>query len=94
MATTEALKTPVAAAGTAPLLKVRGLEAWFGVPLFERHGNRMALMPHSAELCAALGRSSAGTASLCGAASITRRWRWAAVMRSSVGSDRQWRRTG
>jgi DNA-binding transcriptional LysR family regulator len=37
--------------------QMRGLEAWFGVPLFERHGNRMALMPHSAELGAALGRS-------------------------------------
>ena len=30
MATIEALKTPAAAAGTAPLLKVRGLEAWYG----------------------------------------------------------------
>ncbi len=37
--------------------QIRGLEAWFGAPLFERAGNRATLMPHGAELAAALGRS-------------------------------------
>ena len=34
--------------------QIRGLEAWFGAPLFERAGNRATLMPHGAELAAAL----------------------------------------
>lgn len=37
--------------------QVRSLEARFGAPLFERHGNRATLLPHGAELAAALGRS-------------------------------------
>lgn len=37
--------------------QVRGLEDWLGAPLFERHGNRATLLPHGAELAAALGRS-------------------------------------
>lgn len=37
--------------------QVRGLEAWFGAPLFERSGNRATLLPHAAELAQALARS-------------------------------------
>lgn len=37
--------------------QVRGLEAWFGAPLFARCGNRATLLPHAAELATALGRS-------------------------------------
>jgi DNA-binding transcriptional LysR family regulator len=37
--------------------QVRGLESWFGAPLFERSGNRAALKPHAAELALALTRS-------------------------------------
>ena len=37
--------------------QVRGLEAWFGAPLFERPGNRATLLPHGAELAAALARA-------------------------------------
>ena len=44
MATTEALKTPAATAGTAPLLKVRGLEAWYGES-HVLHGISLAVEP-------------------------------------------------
>lgn len=37
--------------------QVRGLEAWFGAPLFERHGNRAILLPHAAALAEALSRA-------------------------------------
>lgn len=37
--------------------QIRGLEAWFGAPLFERAGNRALLLPHAAALAAALGRA-------------------------------------
>lgn len=37
--------------------QVRGLETWFGAPLFERSGNRATLLPHAAELAQALARS-------------------------------------
>lgn len=37
--------------------QVRGLEDWFGAPLFERTGNRATLLPHGAELAAALARA-------------------------------------
>ncbi len=37
--------------------QVRGLEDWLGAALFERRGNRANLLPHGAELAAALGRS-------------------------------------
>jgi len=37
--------------------QVRGLEAWFGAPLFERHGNRASLLPHAVELAQALARA-------------------------------------
>ena len=37
--------------------QVRGLEAWFGAPLFERSGNRATLLPHAAELAQALALS-------------------------------------
>jgi DNA-binding transcriptional LysR family regulator len=37
--------------------QVRGLEAWFGAPLFERSGNRATLLPHAEALARALARS-------------------------------------
>ena len=37
--------------------QVRGLEAWFGAPLFERHGNRATLLPHAGGLAQALTRA-------------------------------------
>ena len=37
--------------------QVRGLEDWLGAALFERRGNRARLLPHGADLAAALGRS-------------------------------------
>lgn len=37
--------------------QVRGLEDWFGAPLFERAGNRATLLPHGAELAAVLARA-------------------------------------
>jgi len=57
MATTEALKTPVAAAGTAPLLKVRGLEAWYGES-HVLHGIDFDVAP--GEVVTLLGRNGAG----------------------------------
>lgn len=57
MATTEALKTPVAAAGTAPLLKVRGLEAWYGESHI-LHGIDFDVAP--GEVVTLLGRNGAG----------------------------------
>jgi DNA-binding transcriptional LysR family regulator len=45
--------------------QVRGLEAWFGAPLFERQGNRATLKPHAAELAAALGRSFGDIEAAC-----------------------------
>jgi DNA-binding transcriptional LysR family regulator len=45
--------------------QVRGLEAWFGAPLFERQGNRATVMPHGAELAAALGRSFGDIEAAC-----------------------------
>lgn len=35
--------------------QIRGLEAWLGAPLFERMGNRVAMLPHAADLASALG---------------------------------------
>ena len=57
MATTEALKTPVAVAGTAPLLKVRGLEAWYGES-HVLHGIDFDVAP--GEVVTLLGRNGAG----------------------------------
>ena len=57
MATTEALKTPVAAAGSAPLLKVRGLEAWYGES-HVLHGIDFDVAP--GEVVTLLGRNGAG----------------------------------
>ncbi|MBB5224245.1 DNA-binding transcriptional LysR family regulator [Amaricoccus macauensis] len=37
--------------------QVRGLEDWFGAPLFERTGNRATLRPHGAELAESLARA-------------------------------------
>jgi LysR family transcriptional regulator, glycine cleavage system transcriptional activator len=45
--------------------QVRGLEAWFGAPLFERHGNRASLLPHAAELAQALARALDDIDSAC-----------------------------
>lgn len=45
--------------------QVRGLEAWFGAPLFERTGNRATLLPHGAELAAALGRAFGDVETAC-----------------------------
>ena len=57
MATTEALKMPTAAAGTAPLLKVRGLEAWYGES-HVLHGIDFDVAP--GEVVTLLGRNGAG----------------------------------
>ncbi|PZR79011.1 MAG: ABC transporter ATP-binding protein [Stutzerimonas stutzeri] len=57
MATIEALKNPVAAAGTAPLLKVRGLEAWYGESHI-LHGINFDVAP--GEVVTLLGRNGAG----------------------------------
>src|SRR6478735_6290056 len=57
MATTEALKTPAAAAGTAPLLKVRGLEAWYGES-HVLHGIDFDVAP--GEVVTLRGRNGAG----------------------------------
>jgi len=57
MATTEALKTPAAAAGTTPLLKVRGLEAWYGES-HVLHGIDFDVAP--GEVVTLLGRNGAG----------------------------------
>ena len=57
MATTEALKPPVAAAGTAALLKVRGLEAWYGES-HVLHGIDFDVAP--GEVVTLLGRNGAG----------------------------------
>ncbi len=57
MATTEALKAPMAAAGTAPLLKVRGLEAWYGES-HVLHGIDFDVAP--GEVVTLLGRNGAG----------------------------------
>ena len=57
MATTEALKAPAAAAGTAPLLKVRGLEAWYGES-HVLHGITFDVAP--GEVVTLLGRNGAG----------------------------------
>jgi len=37
--------------------QIRGLEAWFGAPLFRRAGNRTTLLPHAAALSATLARA-------------------------------------
>ncbi len=57
MATTEALKMPAAAAGTAPLLAVRGLEAWYGES-HVLHGIDFDVAP--GEVVTLLGRNGAG----------------------------------
>jgi branched-chain amino acid transport system ATP-binding protein len=57
MATTEALKTPAPADGTAPLLKVRGLEAWYGES-HVLHGIDFDVAP--GEVVTLLGRNGAG----------------------------------
>ena len=57
MATTEALTTPTAAAGIAPLLKVRGLEAWYGES-HVLHGIDFDVAP--GEVVTLLGRNGAG----------------------------------
>ena len=57
MATTEALKAPAAVAGTAPLLKVRGLEAWYGES-HVLHGIDLDVAP--GEVVTLLGRNGAG----------------------------------
>ncbi len=45
--------------------QVRGLEAWFGTPLFERSGNRATLLPHASELASALRRAFGDVATAC-----------------------------
>lgn len=45
--------------------QVRGLEAWFGAPLFARSGNRATLLPHAAELAAALSRAFGDVEAAC-----------------------------
>lgn len=45
--------------------QVRGLEAWFGAPLFARSGNRATLLPHAAELAAALARAFGDVDAAC-----------------------------
>ena len=57
MATTEALKMPTAAPGSAPLLKVRGLEAWYGES-HVLHGIDFDVAP--GEVVTLLGRNGAG----------------------------------
>ncbi|RYE30475.1 MAG: ABC transporter ATP-binding protein [Hyphomicrobiales bacterium] len=57
MATTEALKTPASAAGTAALLQVRGLEAWYGES-HVLHGIDFDVAP--GEVVTLLGRNGAG----------------------------------
>ena len=57
MAGIEAVKAPVAAAGTAPLLKVRGLEAWYGES-HVLHGIDFDVAP--GEVVTLLGRNGAG----------------------------------
>ena len=57
MATIEALKTPVAASGPAPLLKVHGLEAWYGES-HVLHGIDFDVAP--GEVVTLLGRNGAG----------------------------------
>ncbi|CAH1660024.1 High-affinity branched-chain amino acid transport ATP-binding protein BraG [Hyphomicrobiales bacterium] len=57
MATTETLKPTAAAAGTAPLLKVRGLEAWYGES-HVLHGIDFDVAP--GEVVTLLGRNGAG----------------------------------
>jgi len=57
MATIEALKPPAVAAGTAPLLKVRGLEAWYGES-HVLHGVDFDVAP--GEVVTLLGRNGAG----------------------------------
>jgi DNA-binding transcriptional LysR family regulator len=37
--------------------QIRALEAWLGISLFERHGNRATLLPHGTDLATALKRS-------------------------------------
>ncbi|MFC5423270.1 ABC transporter ATP-binding protein [Bosea eneae] len=54
---TEALKTPAATAGTAPLLKVRGLEAWYGES-HVLHGIDFDVAP--GDVVTLLGRNGAG----------------------------------
>ncbi|MGO4170756.1 ABC transporter ATP-binding protein [Bosea sp. TAF32] len=57
MATTEAAKAPATAAGNAPLLKVRGLEAWYGES-HVLHGIDLDVAP--GEVVTLLGRNGAG----------------------------------
>ncbi|MFO1105650.1 MAG: LysR family transcriptional regulator [Amaricoccus sp.] len=45
--------------------QIRGLEAWFGAPLFERQGNRASLLPHGAALAAALERAFGDIEAAC-----------------------------
>ena len=45
--------------------QVRGLEAWFGAPLFERQGNRATLLSHGAELAQALALSLGDIEAAC-----------------------------
>jgi DNA-binding transcriptional LysR family regulator len=45
--------------------QVRGLEAWFGAPLFARQGNRATLLPHGTELASALARSFGDIEAAC-----------------------------
>ena len=57
MAITEAVKTGATAAGAAPLLKVRGLEAWYGES-HVLHGIDFDVAP--GEVVTLLGRNGAG----------------------------------
>jgi DNA-binding transcriptional LysR family regulator len=45
--------------------QVRGLEAWFGAPLFARQGNRATLLPHGSELAEDLARSFGNIEAAC-----------------------------
>jgi len=57
MATTEVLRVPAVVAGAAPLLKVRGLEAWYGES-HVLHGIDFDVAP--GEVVTLLGRNGAG----------------------------------
>jgi len=45
--------------------QVKGLEGWLGAPLLARSGNRATLLPHGAELAAALARAFGDIEAAC-----------------------------
>jgi DNA-binding transcriptional LysR family regulator len=48
--------------------QIRALEAWFGAPLFARHGNRTSPLPHAETLAHALSRAFGEIDAACRAA--------------------------